>query len=117
MQLHRNFAERLVQLRGSSSVGVAQGCCIQLLRAIGMAPLHSQTGPAWGDEAWAKVSRMLRGGGRDSRSGGSACMAVIYILGAIIGTTVAVSTAGACEPAGFPSPSMSATIATAPAPR
>jgi hypothetical protein len=45
---------------------------------------------------------MLPRGERDSWSGGSACMAVIYILGAIIGTTVAVSTAGACEPAGFP---------------
>ena len=45
---------------------------------------------------------MLRGGERDSWSGGSACMAVIYILGAIIGTAVAVSTAGACAPAGFP---------------
>ncbi len=45
---------------------------------------------------------MLRGGERDSCSRGSACIAVIYILGAIIGTAVAMSTAGACEPAGFP---------------
>jgi N-acetylmuramoyl-L-alanine amidase len=45
---------------------------------------------------------MLRGGERDFWSGGSACMALIYILGAIIGMAVAVSTAGACEPASFP---------------
>jgi N-acetylmuramoyl-L-alanine amidase len=55
-----------------------------------------------GDEAWVKVSRMRRGGERDSRPGGTACMAVIHLLGAIIGTSVAVSTVGACEPAGFP---------------
>ena len=101
MRPRQRFAERLVQLRGGSSVGLAQGCCIQLLRAIGMAPLHSQTGPG-SDEAWVKVNRMLRRGERDSCSRGSACIAVIYILGAIIGTAVALSTAGACEPAGFP---------------
>jgi N-acetylmuramoyl-L-alanine amidase len=102
MPPRQRFAERLVQLRGRSSIGVAQGCCVQLLQAIRMAPLHSQTVPAWGDEAWVKVSCMLRGGERDSRSGGSACMAVIHILGAIIGAAVAMSTAGACEPASFP---------------
>ena len=37
-----------------------------------------------------KVSRMLRGGECDSWSGGSVCMAVIYILGAIIGTVTFV---------------------------
>jgi hypothetical protein len=41
---------------------------------------------------------MLRRGERDSWSDGSACVAVIYILGAINGTAVTVSG----EPAGFP---------------
>jgi hypothetical protein len=48
MRPRQRFAERLVQLRGKSSVGVAQGRCIQLLRAIRIALLHSQTGPAPG---------------------------------------------------------------------
>ena len=46
-----------------------------------MALLHSQTGPARGRRGVVKVSRMLRGGERVSWSGGSVCMAVIYILG------------------------------------
>ena len=39
MRPRQRFAERLVRIRGRSSVGVTQGCCIQLLRAIWMAPL------------------------------------------------------------------------------
>lgn len=76
---------------------MAQGRCIQLLRAIRIAPLHSQTGARSGRRGVGEGQpRMLRQGERDSWSDGSACVAVIYILGAINGTAVTVSG----EPAG-----------------
>jgi hypothetical protein len=55
-----------------------------------------------------KVSRMLRGGERDSWSGGSACMAVIYILGAIIGRPSPCPRRERAHQPDFPSPSMRA---------